>query len=207
METVRDFIFLSSQIMTDGDCNHEIKTLSPWKKSYDKPRHLIRKQRHHFSNKGPYSQIYGFSSSHIPMWELDHKEGWAPKNWCFQTAALEKAPESRLDSKEIKPVYLKGNQPWILTERTDAEVKLQYFGHLMQRADSLEKTLILGKTEGKRRREWQRMKWLDGITDSMDTNLGKHQEMMRDKEAWRASVHEITELDMTWLLNDNNNHL
>ena len=75
VETVTDSIFLGSKITSDGDCNHEIKTLSPWKKSYDKPRHLIRKQRHHFSNKGPYSQIYGFSSSHIPMWELDHKEG------------------------------------------------------------------------------------------------------------------------------------
>ena len=121
VETVTDFIFLGSKITSDGDCNHEIKTLSPWKKSYDKPRHLIRKQRHHFSNKGPYSQIYGFSSSHIPMWELDHKEGWAPKNWCFQTVVLRKTPESPLDCKGIKPVNIKGNQPWILIGRTDAD--------------------------------------------------------------------------------------
>ena len=148
----------------------------------------------------------GFSSSHVRIWELDRKEGWGVKNWCFQNMILEKILESPLDYK-IKPVNLKGNQPSILIERTDAEVKLQYFGHLMQTADSLEKTWILGKIEGKRRREWQRMKWLDGITDSMNVNLGKHQEMMRDKEAWRASVHEITELDMTWLLNDNNHRL
>ena len=92
METVTDFIFLGAKVTVDGDYSHELKRhlLSPWKKSYDKPREHIKKQRHHFADKGLSSQSYGFSSSHIQMWELDHKEGWAPKNWCFQIVVLEK---------------------------------------------------------------------------------------------------------------------
>ena len=87
--------------------------LAPWKKSYDQPRQYIKKQRHYFTNKGPSSQSYGFTSSHVWMWELDHKEGWAPKNWCFWTVVLEKTLESPLNYKEIKSVNLKGNQCWI----------------------------------------------------------------------------------------------
>ena len=98
------------------------KTLTPWKKSDDKPRQLIKKQRHYFANKGPYSQSYGFSSSHVWMWELDHK-GWALKNWCFWTVMLEKTLEGPLDCKEIKPVNLKGNKSWIFIGRTDAEAE------------------------------------------------------------------------------------
>ena len=101
VETVRDFIFLGSKITADGDCSHEIKTIAPWKKSYDKPRQCIKKQKHHFADKGSYSQSYSFSISHVQMWELDHKEGWGPKNWCFQTVVLEKTLESPLDCKEI----------------------------------------------------------------------------------------------------------
>ena len=100
------------------------------------------------------------------MWELDYKESWAQKNWCFWTVVLEKTLESCLDCKEIQPVHPKGDQSWVFIGWTDVELKFQYFGHLMQRADSLEKTLILGKIEGRRRRGWQRMRWLDGITDS-----------------------------------------
>ena len=95
--------------------------LALWKKSYDKPKQHIKKQRHHFANKDPYSQNYGFSSSHVWIWDLDHKEGWRLKNWCFQTVVLEKTLESPLDCKEIKPVNPKGNQPWILIGKTDAE--------------------------------------------------------------------------------------
>ena len=95
--------------------------LAPWKKSYDKPRQHIKKQRHHFANKSPSSQSYGFSSSHVWMWELNHKEGWALNNWCFSTVVLENTLESPLDSKEIKPVNPKGNQSWIFIGRTDAE--------------------------------------------------------------------------------------
>ena len=94
---------------------------APWKKSYNKPRQHIEEQRHYFANKGPSSQGYDFSSSHVWMWELDHKEGWVPKNWCFWTVVLEKTLESPLDCKEIQPVSPKGNQPWIFIERTDAE--------------------------------------------------------------------------------------
>ena len=97
--------------------------LAPWKKSYDQLRYHIKKQRHYFANKGPSSQGYGFSSSYVWMWELDHKEGWVPKNWCFQTVVLEKTLESPLDCKEIQPVNPKGSQSWIFTGRTDAKAE------------------------------------------------------------------------------------
>ena len=99
------------------------KMLAPWKKSYDKPRQHFKKQRHYFANQGLYSQSSGFSSSHVQMWQLNHKEGWALTNWCFQTVVLEKTLGSPLDSKEIKPVILKGNQPWLFIGRTDAEAE------------------------------------------------------------------------------------
>ena len=124
METVTDFIFLGSKITEDGDYSHEIKRLIPWKKSYDQPRQHIKKQRHYFSNKVPSSQSYGFPNSHIWMWELECKEGWALKNWYFQTVVLEKTLESPLDRKEIKPVHPKGTQPWIFIGRTDAEAPI-----------------------------------------------------------------------------------
>ena len=122
METVTDFIFLCSRVTADGDCSHEIKRCS-WKKSYDQSRQHIQKQRRFFSDEGPCSQSYGFSSSHVWMWELDHKESWAPKNWCFWTVVLEKTLESPLDCKEIQPVNPKGNQSWIVIGRTDAEAE------------------------------------------------------------------------------------
>ena len=98
--------------------------LAPWKNRYDKPSQHIKKQRHHFADKHLYSQSYGLSSSQVWMWELDHKEGWGPKNWCFQIVVLEKTLESLLDSKEIKPINPKGNQPWTLIGRTDAKAPI-----------------------------------------------------------------------------------
>ena len=190
--------FLGSNITADSDCHHEIKTLAPWKKSYDQPRQHIKKQRHYFADKGPSSQNYGFSSSHVWLGELDHKESWAPKNWCFETVVLEKTLEGPLNCKETKPVNPKGNQSWIFTGRTMLKLKLQYFGQLMWRANSLKKTLILGKTEGRRGRGWQRIRCLDSITNSMDMSSSKLQEMVTDREAWRAAVHGIGK-SQTWL--------
>ena len=139
--------------------------LAPCKKSYDQCRQHIKKQTHYFTNKGLSRESYGFSSSHIWMWELDYEECWAPKNWCFWTVVLEKTLESPLDCRKIKPVNPKGNQSWIFIGRTDAEAEAPIHGHLIWRTDSLEKTLMLGKIEGRGKRGQQRMRWLDGITD------------------------------------------
>ena len=136
------------------------------------------------------------------MWELDCEEVWAPKNWCFWTVALEKTLESPLDCKEIQPVHPKGDQSGCSLEGLMLKLKLQYFGHLMQRTDSLEKTLMLGGIGGRRRRGRQRMRWLDDITDSMDMGLSKVWELVTDREGWRAVwFMGFQELDMTEWLN------
>ena len=124
-----------------------------------------------FANKGPHGQSYCFSSSHVWMWELDHKAGWVTKKWCFWTVVLEKTLESPLDCKEIQLVHLKEISPECLLEGLVLKLKLQYFGHLMWRSDSFEKTLMLGKIERGWKRGRQRVRWLDGIIDSMHMSL------------------------------------
>ena len=152
MKTVTDFIFLDSKITEDGDCSHGIKRCLLLGRKAMTNLDCFKKKRHHFADKGPYSQSYGFTSSHLWTCELDCKKGWAPKNCCFQTAVLEKTLECPLDCKEIKPVNPKGNQPEYSFEGLMLKLKFQYFGNLIQRADSLKETLMLGKIEGK----WER---------------------------------------------------
>ena len=169
VEVMTDFIFLAYKITVDSDCSH------------DKSRQCIKKQKLHFANKGLYSQSHDFSNYHVWMWELDHEEDWALKNWYFQMVVLGKTLESPLDSKEIKPVNSKGNQHW----------EDWWLGHLMGRNHSLEKTLILGKTESKRRSGQWRIRWLDSIIYSMDMNLNKLQETVEDRGAWCSAVHGV----------------
>ena len=142
--------------------------LAPWKKSYDQPRLHIKKQRHYFANKGPSSQGYGFSRSHVWMWESNYKESWAPNNWCFWTVVLDRLLRVPWTARRSNQSIINEISPGISLEGMMLQLKLQYFGHLMRRVDSLEKTLMLGGIGGRRKRGWQRMRWLDGITDSMD---------------------------------------
>ena len=177
------------------------------KKSYGQTRQHIKKQRYYFANKGPSSQSYGISSSHIWIWELDYKESWAPKNWFFWTVVLEKTLESTLDYKDIKPVNPKGSQPWIFFGRTDAETETPILWPPDVKSQLIGKEHGSGKDRRQKRRGWQRMRWLHSITDSMDIDLSKFRETVKNREAWYATVRRVAK-SWTWLrdwttINDN----
>ena len=173
-ETVIDFIFLGFKITGEGDCSHKIKKmLSPWKKSCDKPGQCIKKQRHYFVDKGLCSKSYGFSSSHVWMWELDHKESWVLKNWCFKLWCWRRLLRVPWDCKEIKPVNPKGNQLWIIIGKTDIEAEAPILWPPDAKSRFIGKDPDTGKDWGQEEKGATEDKMVGCITDSIDMSLSK----------------------------------
>ena len=199
METVTDFMFLGSKITADGDCSHEIKRcLLLGRKVMTNLDSIFKSRDITLPTKVRLVKAMVFPVVMYGCESWDCEEGWAPKNWCFWTVVLEKTLESPLDSEEIQPVYPKGNQSWVFIGRTDDEAETPILWPPDVRTDSFEKTQMLGKIECGRRRGQQRMRWLDGVTDSMHMSLSKFRELVMNREAWRSAVHGFSK-SQTWL--------
>ena len=201
METVIEFIFLGFKITADGDCSHEIIFFHPCsleeKLCFNMLGSILKRRDIILPTKVCLVKaiVFPVVMYRCESWTIkkaEHQRTDAFELWCWRL-------ENPLDCKEIKPVNPKGNQPEYSLEGLILKLKLQYFGHLMQRTDSFERTLMLGKIEGRRRRGWQRMSWLEGIINSLDRKLSKHQEIVKDRESWRTAVMSLQRAGHDWV--------
>ena len=196
---VAGLIFLASKITADSDCSHDIKTLAPWKKTYDKPRQHIEKQRHHFADKGMFSQSYGFSSSRVWRWELDYKESRAPKNWCFWTVVLEKTLESPLHCNEIQPVHSKVDQPRVFFGRNDAKAETPVLWPPYAKSWLIGKDSDAGRDWGQEEKgttEDEMAGWhhrLDGCESKWTLGVGDGQGGLACCDSWGCKESDTTE--------------